>query len=122
MRRLALLSLLGLLAIVCVPLEASAGSTLSAKEVRALFPGKFEAVWKEKRSLTLSADANGGIVGYVGILSGSGRWWVKGSNLCITFDRWEDEKTRCSRVVRNGGWYHGLYRDSGTPRLRFRPI
>lgn len=113
---------LALAAALVLPAAAEAGSTLSASQVKSLFPGKFQAVWKEKRSLTLDADSGGGIVGRIGILSGSGKWWLSGSNLCITFDRWEDEKTRCSRVTLQNGWYHGLYRDNGKPRLRFRPI
>ncbi len=101
---------------------AYAGNTLSAGQVKALFPGNFQAVWKEKKTLTLVADAKGGLVGSMGILSGNGRWWIKGSHLCIAFDPWKDEKVRCSRVVREGSWYHSLYRESGTPRLRFKPI
>ena len=106
--------------------QAQAGTTLTASQVKALFPGSFQAVWKEKRNLTLNADADGGLVGSLaggmGLLKGSGRWWTKGNQLCISFDRWKDEPTRCSHVVLDGKWYLGLHRENGKPRLRFRPI
>jgi hypothetical protein len=114
--------ILGLAALaMCCDMEAHAGSTLSASQVRALFPGRFEAVWKEKRRVVLEADANGGLTGTIGVLSDTGRWWMSGSHLCISLNSWKKEKTRCGKVVASGGWYLGLFREDGTPRLRFRP-
>jgi len=122
--RLPLLAVLSLVAGLAAPIGAAqAGSSLSSGELKSLFPGKFEAVWKDKTKLTLDASNGGKLVGSVGIVSGNGSWSIKGNQLCITFSRWENDKSRCGPVVYSGGWYMSLFRsEDGKPRLRFRPL
>jgi hypothetical protein len=122
MNRTIALALAGAAALAAVGAGAVRADTLSAAQVRALFPGEFEAVWKDKRRVVLHADADGTLKGSIGILSDSGRWWLHGSELCISLNSWKVEKTRCGKVVAAGGWYLGLFREDGTPRLRFRPL
>lgn len=122
--RFSLIAVLSLVAALAAPIGAAhAGSALSGGELKALFPGKFEAVWKDKTRLTLDASSGGKLVGSVGIISGNGSWSVKGNQLCIYFNRWKGEDMRCGPVVQSGGWYLSLFRnEDGKPRLRFRPL
>ena len=115
---------LSLVAGLAFPLAgAQAGDTLSSGELKSLFPGKFEAVWKDKTRLTLDASGGGKLVGNAGIVSGKGTWSIKGNQLCIYFNRWKGDDMRCGRVVQSGGWYMSLFRsEDGKPRLRFRPL
>jgi hypothetical protein len=100
---------------------AEARQTLSAGELRALFPGQFVAVWKDKQRLEIDAGQGGEVRGGVGVLSSSGRWSIAGNELCLSFAMWTGKKVRCGRVFKDGGWYLGLLRSDGRPRLRFRP-
>jgi len=97
--------------------EAHAGY-LSASELRRLFPGQFEAVWKGSLSLSLVASANGKLAGRTWFASDKGTWSLRGNVLCITFGGWS--KAKCGPVREEGGWYLGLMRPDGTPRLKFR--
>ena len=92
---------------------------VSASELRGLFPGKFEAVWKGKLNLTLSADADGRLDGHTWFVGDSGSWSVNGNILCLSFGGWK--KSKCGPVQKSGNWYLGLLRADGTPRLKFRP-
>jgi len=98
--------------------HANAGN-LSASELRALFPGAFQAVWKDKLNLTLNAGADGRLDGHTWFIGDTGSWSVHGDNLCIAFGVWK--KPKCGPVRKSGNWYLGLMRADGTPRLKFRP-
>ncbi len=108
---------------VCAGLAAGTAyaraGNLSASELRDLFPGEFEAVWKDKIDLTLSAFADGRLEGQTWFVGDTGSWSVAGDILCITFGGWK--KAKCGPVQKSGNWYLGLMRDDGTPRLKFRP-
>lgn len=122
MGRTAVAAMIGLFALTQVHAEAQAGAVLSSGEVRALFPGTFEAVWKDKSHLRLGADGKGALSGTMGVVTDSGRWWIRGNELCISFRLWTQSTSRCGKVIKDGGWYLGLLRKDGTPRLRFRRI
>lgn len=118
-----LISMAGLLALLWsgLPPAAEARQTLSAGELRALFPGQFVAVWKDKQRLEIDAGQDGQVRGGMGVLSSRGRWSIAGNELCLSFAMWTGKKVRCGRVLKDGGWYLGLLRGDGSPRLRFRP-
>jgi len=109
-------------AALCAALGAGAAKAhagyLSAGELRHLFPGQFEAVWKGSLNLDLEASANGRLAGHTWFASDKGTWSLRGNILCITFGGWS--KAKCGPVKREGGWYFGLMRPDGTPRLKFR--
>ena len=94
------------------------GAYLSASQLRQLFPGHFQAVWKNTLSLSLDASADGRLAGSTWFASVKGAWSLHGNNLCITFGGWKTAK--CGPVKQEGGWYESLLRKDGTPRLKFR--
>ena len=99
---------------------AQAGERLSAQEIAALFPGQYEAIWKDKHEVHVEAGDNGEIRGSYGIFSGSGKWWIVGDKLCVT-SRWFS-RDRCSAVERQGEWFMGMHNSKGKARVRFRPL
>jgi len=109
-------------AALCAALGATAADVhagyLSAGELRRLFPGHFEAVWKNTLSLSLEANADGRLAGRTWFASDKGTWSLRGNILCITFGGWK--KAKCGPVKQVGGWYVSLMRRDGTPRLKFR--
>jgi hypothetical protein len=100
---------------------AQAGEKLSAGEIAALFPGQFEAIWKNKHEVNVVAGSDGEMRGTTGIMSDSGRWSIDGDQLCVAFYWWTKNRPRCTEVVRQDGWYHGMLNSKGKPRVRFRP-
>ena len=86
--------------------------------MRHLFPGHFEAVWKDSLNLSLEASADGKLAGRTWFASDKGTWSLRGNILCITFGGWS--KAKCGPVRERGGWYISLMRPDGTPRLKFR--
>ena len=96
-----------------------AGEKLSGSEIAALFPGQYEAIWKDRHEVRVEAGSNGELSGSYGIFSGSGKWWIVGDKLCVT-SRWFS-KDRCSEVERQGEWFMGMPNSKGKPRVRFRP-
>ena len=102
------------------PLAAQGGEKLTAEEIAALFPGQYEAIWKDKHEVFVEAGGNGEISGSYGIFFGSGKWWIAGDRLCVG-SRWFS-KDRCSEVERQGEWFMGMRNSKGKARLRFRPL
>ncbi|MFW6077640.1 MAG: hypothetical protein ACOC71_07790 [Hyphomicrobiales bacterium] len=102
------------------PITAHAGEKLSAEEIAALFPGQYEAIWKDKHEVQVEADTDGEISGSYGIFFGSGKWWIAGDQLCVD-SHWFSKK-RCSAVERQGEWFMGMHNGKGKPRVRFRPL
>ena len=102
--------------------KAEEGQKLSAGEIAALFPGRYEAIWKDRHQVSVIAGPNGEISGSYGIFSGSGRWSIVGDELCVA-SRWvSGNRPRCSEVVLHQGWYLGMPNGKGKPRVRFRPL
>jgi hypothetical protein len=99
---------------------AQGGEKLSAEEIAALFPGQYEAIWKDKHEVHVQAGGNGEISGSYGIFFGSGKWWIVGDQLCVG-SRWFS-KDRCSEVERQGEWFMGMHNGKGEARVRFRPL
>jgi hypothetical protein len=110
------------LAAVSPKSKAEEGQKLSADEIAALFPGRYEAIWKDKHQVSVVAGPDGEISGSYGIFSGSGRWSIVGDELCVA-SRWlSSNRPRCSEVVLHRGWYLGMQNSKGKPRVRFRPL
>jgi len=78
--------------------------TLKAKEVRALFPGRYEARVHGYK-LAVVANGNGSLAGAAFNRTDKGRWWVKGNRLCVAWSNWTDGKPTCGRITRSGKWY-----------------
>ena len=110
------------IAFIASPLATlHAGEKLSGEEIAALFPGQYEAIWKNKHQVHVVAGLDGEISGSFGIFSGSGKWTIVGDQLCVASRWWSGNRPKCSEVVRHEGWYLGMLNSKGKPRVRFRP-
>jgi hypothetical protein len=95
---------------------AEAGS-LGKGEVAKLFPGQFEAKVKGYR-VAFSGSRSGSLSGEAYGRQDQGRWYMKGSALCVVWTKWTDGKPRCGEVSQQGGWY--VARDGKGEMLKFR--
>jgi hypothetical protein len=98
---------------------AQAGEKLSAEEIAALFPGQYEAVWKDKHEVDVEAGGtNGEISGSYGIIFGSGKWWIVGDQLCISSAGSPIDRAAPSGAP--GRWFSACT-TARASRVRFRP-
>lgn len=102
--------------------SAQTEEKLTSAELAALFPGEFEAIWKDKHQVSVTAGSDGKVRGSAGVMSDSGRWSIDGDRLCVSFYWWTGNEPRCTEVVREEGWYLGMPNGKGKPRVRFRRL
>jgi hypothetical protein len=98
------------------PVAAQAGS-LGKGEITKLFPGQFEAKVKGYR-VAFSGSRDGALAGEAYGQSDEGRWYMKGSALCVVWSKWTDGKPRCGEITQQGGWY--VAHDGKGEMLKFR--
>ncbi|MGF7161424.1 hypothetical protein FHS85_003059 [Rhodoligotrophos appendicifer] len=117
------ISLLALSGAAILPANSTvnAAEPVKASALKALFPGKFEGVWKGKQQVQIGADANGTLKGFADGKFDTGKWEIKGDKLCVSFAVWTKGERRCGEVYRSQGWYLGLVKKSGEANLKFRP-
>ena len=90
---------------------------LARSEVTKLFPGQFEAQVKGYR-VNFTGSRGGSIVGVAYGQQDTGRWYMKGSALCVAFDKWTKGEAKCGRISQQGGWY--VAKGNGGDVLKFR--
>ena len=90
---------------------------LARAEVTKLFPGQFEAQVKGYR-VNFTGSRGGSIVGVAYGQQDTGRWYMKGSALCVAFDKWTKGEAKCGRISQQGGWY--VAKGNGGDVLKFR--
>lgn len=90
---------------------------LARSEVTKLFPGQFEAQVKGYR-VNFTGSRGGSIVGMAYGQQDTGRWYMKGSALCVAFDKWTKGEAKCGRISQQGGWY--VAKGNGGDVLKFR--
>lgn len=90
---------------------------LARSEVTKLFPGQFEAQVKGYR-VNFTGSRGGSIVGVAYGQQDTGRWYMKGSALCVAFDKWTKGEAKCGRISQQGGWY--VAQGNGGDVLKFR--
>ena len=90
---------------------------LASAEVTKLFPGQFEAQVKGYR-VNFTGSRGGSIVGVAYGQQDTGRWYMKGSALCVAFDKWTKGEAKCGRISQQGGWY--VAKGNGGDVLKFR--
>ena len=101
-----------------VPLSGIAqAAPLGRAEVTRLFPGQFEAQVKGYR-VSFSGSGNGTLVGVAYGQQDTGHWYMKGSALCVAFDKWTKGKAKCGQISQQGGWY--VANGKGGDVLKFR--
>lgn len=83
--------------------QAQAGSLASA-DIAKLFPGQFEAQVKGYR-VNFAGSRNGALAGVAYGQQDNGRWFMKGSTLCVSWNKWTQGKAHCGQISQQGGWY-----------------
>jgi len=85
------------------PLQAA--ESVSALELRRLFPGRFQAVAHGFLKIRIIASADGSLYARQIGKADTGVWAIRADRLCIRFTKWLKGRTRCSRVTEQAGWY-----------------
>jgi hypothetical protein len=107
-----------LIAAVSFPLAGFAqAAPLARSEVTKLFPGQFEAQVKGYR-VNFTGTRGGSISGVAYGQQDTGHWFMKGSALCVSFDKWTKGKAKCGQISHQGGWYVASGNDGDV--LKFR--
>lgn len=107
-----------LIAASTFPLSGLAdAATLARSEITKLFPGQFEAQVKGYR-VSFSGSGNGTLVGQAYGQQDTGRWYMRGASLCVSFDKWTKGEAKCGRISQQGGWYVAQGNDGDV--LKFR--
>ncbi len=92
---------------------------LSGTAIKQLFPGYFEAQVKGYR-VVLTGQKNGALKGEAYGRKDEGRWYIKGSSLCVTFNEWLKGDSLCGNIVKDGEWFVAAVNDGS--KLKFRPL
>lgn len=106
MTRFSMLAAAGLVTLMS-SFPAAAGGEMSQAELRRLFPGSFMAIVNGFIEVKITARGNGTLIGKAQGQKDTGRWSVRGRNLCIAWSRWMDGKVQCTSVTNDDGWYRG---------------
>lgn len=111
-------SMVTLLALSSMPAQADT-LRLGPQSIRNLFPGHYEARVQGYKIL-FSAHRSGKLVGQAFGRQDRGKWYVKGSRLCVVWRKWTKGKAKCGSVAKRGMWY--LASDAKGQMLSFRPV
>lgn len=90
---------------------------LASADVAKLFPGQFEAQVKGYR-VHFSGSRNGALAGAAYGQQDKGRWFMQGSSLCVSWNKWTKGKAHCGEISQRGGWY--VAANSEGELLKFR--
>jgi hypothetical protein len=94
---------------------AKAGEQLSERELKQLFPGRFQAIVQGALVVSITASRDGSLLGEFMSMSDNGRWSIRSGQLCIRFSKWLNGRTSCAAVVEQAGWYQ-------TSDVKFREL
>ncbi|NNE24275.1 MAG: hypothetical protein HKN11_16875 [Rhizobiales bacterium] len=111
-------SILAFLALISMPAQADT-LRLGAKSIKNLFPGHYEARVRGYKVL-FSAHRGGKLVGQAFGRQDRGKWFVKGSRLCVAWRKWTKGKVKCGSVSKRGMWY--VASDAKGQVLSFRSV
>ena len=84
---------------------AKASEQLSERELRQLFPGRFQAIVQGVLVVSITARRDGSLLGEFMSKSDTGKWSIRSGQLCIRFSKWLNGRTSCAAVVEQAGWY-----------------
>lgn len=96
--------------------SAEAGS-LGRTDVAKIFPGQFEAQVKGYR-VNFSGLRGGALSGVAYGQQDKGRWFMKGSSLCVSWEKWTKGQAHCGQITQQGGWY--VAKNGEGEMLKFR--
>jgi len=107
-----------LVAAVALPLAGQAeAASLGRADVAKLFPGQFEAQVKGYR-VSFTGTRGGTLAGAAYGQQDKGRWFMRGSALCVAFEKWTKGEAKCGQITQQGGWYVASSNDGEV--LKFR--
>lgn len=104
---------LGLLATAS---QASAGN-LDGSGIKGLFPGYFEATVQGYRIL-FAGYRDGSLRGEAYGRHDRGRWFVRGNDICVSWEQWTKAKMTCGSISQQDGWF--IASGGGNEILKFR--
>ncbi|HEY7749135.1 MAG TPA: hypothetical protein VH933_10685 [Aestuariivirgaceae bacterium] len=85
--------------------EAQASEFLSSRELRELFPGRFQVLVHGAFFVNVTARPDGSLLAQFMDQGDSGRWSIRSGQLCIRLSKWLEGRTTCSKVTEEAGWY-----------------
>ena len=82
------------------------------------FNGRTTDLYQREVRVNFTGSRGGSIVGVAYGQQDTGRWYMKGSALCVAFDKWTKGEAKCGRISQQGGWY--VAQGNGGDVLKFR--
>lgn len=105
---------------VCVPMSAMAEpAQLSGRDLGELLPGatiQIDAPLGYKLPVRYGSDGSlagvaGDLASYLGSATDTGRWWVRGDQVCHKWSKWLEGKLQCMRLRLDGRILHWTNQD-----------
>ena len=96
--------------------QASAGN-LDSGRIKGLFPGYFEAT-VQGYSILFAGYLDGSLRGEAYGRQDRGRWFVRGNDICVSWEQWTKGKTTCGSISQQDGWF--VASGGGNEILKFR--
>jgi hypothetical protein len=93
--------------LAAMTMPGKADSAMTPQEILRLAPGTFHALVKGKWQIMVTLTRDGVITGKAGNVTDTGRWTLRGAELCIVMPSFTKGRVECSEVVADSGWYRG---------------
>lgn len=90
-----------------VTVNTADADTLSHKEVRNLFPGRYVVNVMGTYEVRVNMRANGLVTGTAAGERDTGRWSIESGKLCIAWSTWNNGRKDCSVLQRDGNRVKG---------------
>jgi hypothetical protein len=98
---------------------SGSASQMTAGQIKGLAPANYSGFLRGDIPATIKMGSDGTIAGRAEGKFEVGKWFVRGSDLCIQFKVWTSNKPQCGAVHREGAWFVGLY-ENGKPQVKMR--
>jgi hypothetical protein len=96
------------MAVTAALFSPAAAGSLTAAQIKALAPGTYAVSIYGLVKMTINMQPGGAISGVTSKKKrDSGFWSVNGDQLCIRWNRWLKQKTRCTTLSGGNGTYSG---------------
>lgn len=99
--------------------SATAAQRLSGNQIRALFRGVINGLYKNETVVKAKATRDGGLIAWFEGKVDTGTWKVVNNQVCVAFKVWTSGKFKCRFVEREGGWYLAVNK-KGKSKFKFK--
>ncbi len=99
--------------------SATAAQRLSGDQIRALFRGVINGLYKNETVVKAKATRNGDLIAWFEGKVDTGTWKVVNNQVCVAFKVWTSGKFKCRFVERQGNWYLAV-NNKGKSKFRFQ--